>query len=60
MWCEPKNDSILFEAIAAQSNGRLTEAAALFQRAGNQERNPKEKDQLWKAAKHARWLESQD
>ena len=60
MWCEPKNDSVILNAIKAQTNGRLTEASALFQRAGNQERNPADKEVLWKAAKHAQFLDSFD
>ena len=60
MWAESKDDGVVMEAIKAQNNGQLTRAAALYQRAGNQYRNPEEKEQLWKAAKHARYLESQD
>lgn len=57
MWAESKDDRLVMEAIKAQNNGQLTKAANLFQRAGNQCRNPEEKEQLWKAAKHARYLE---
>jgi len=60
MWTESKNDKLVLDAVAAQNNGRHTEAAALFQRAGNQYRNPIEKDQLWKAAKRAREIASSD
>ena len=60
MWTESKNDDLILRAVKAQSEGRLTEAANLFQRAGNQYRNPTEKETLWKAAARAREIESSD
>ena len=60
MWTESKNDDVILQAVKAQSEGRLTEAANLFQRAGNQYRNPAEKETLWKAAARVREIESSD
>ncbi|UPT53352.1 hypothetical protein [Synechococcus phage Ssp-JY38] len=60
MRSEPKDDSIVLQAIAKQNNGHHGEAAALFQRAGNQYRNPAEKQQLWDAARRARNIADSD
>jgi hypothetical protein len=59
MWVESKNDDVVMRAVKLQTQGRLSEAAALFQRAGNQYRSPAEKETLWNAAKRVRELNSQ-
>ena len=60
MWCEPKNDAVVMEAIAAQNNNDWARASGLFQQAGNQIRNPTEKKLLWEAATKARKIDAQD
>jgi hypothetical protein len=60
MYTERKNDSLVHKAIKLQNNGHHTQAAALFQRAGNQYRNPDEKKELWAAADRARRIASSD
>lgn len=54
MYSEKKNDKLVMEAIKLSNNNQHSQAAALFQRAGNQYRNPDEKAALWKAADKAR------
>lgn len=60
MYCEQKNDKTVMEAVRLQNSGHHTQAAALFQRAGNQERNPSEKRTLWDAAERARRIANSD
>lgn len=54
MYSEKKNDRLVMDAIRLQNNNQHYQAAELFQRAGNQYRDPKEKAELWKAAEKAR------
>lgn len=60
MYVERKNDKTIMEAIKASNNGQHTKAANLFQRAGNQYRNPSEKEELWAAAERSRRIASRD
>lgn len=50
----PKNDKTVMEAIKASNNGHHTQAAYLFECAGNQTREPSEKRELWAAADRSR------
>jgi len=56
----PKNDKTIMDAIRLSNSGHHTQAAALYQRAGNQIRNPAEKEELWKAAERSRRIASSD
>ncbi|MEH3108932.1 MAG: hypothetical protein PGN22_02375 [Agrobacterium cavarae] len=60
MWTAPKNDKTIMEAIKASNNGHHTQAARLFQDAGNQYRNPSEKKELWAAAERSRRIANSD
>ena len=60
MYVEKKNDKTVMDAIKAANNGHHTQAANLFQRAGNQYRNPSEKAELWKAAERSRRIANSD
>jgi NADPH-dependent ferric siderophore reductase len=60
MYSERKNDATIMEAIKAANNGHHTQAAQLFQRAGNQYRNPSEKKELWAAAERSRRIANSD
>jgi len=60
MGYNPKNDNTVMRAVEAQNRGDHSAAARLFQDAGNQYRNPKEKDQLWKAAERSRRIRDSD
>ena len=56
MWAKDANNKTVMEAIKAQNNNQHGKAAALFQEAGNQYRNPQEKKMLWDAAEKSRKL----
>lgn len=60
MYCSPKNDKTVMEAIKLQNSGHHTQAAAKFREAGNQYRNPSEKKELWAAADRAKRIASSD
>jgi hypothetical protein len=60
MWTAPKNDKTVFKAIEKMNRGDHRGAAAEFQRAGNQYRSPKEKEQLWAAAERSRRIAESD
>ena len=60
MHTSPKNDNTIMRAVEAQNRGNHTQAARLFQEAGNQYRNPSEKKELWKAAERSRRIASSD
>lgn len=55
-----RRDEIVIEAIKLANNGRHGEASVLFQRAGNQYRNPDEKKTLWNAAVRHRRIANSD
>lgn len=54
------NKNPLIEAARLQSNGQHRQAAAIYQKEGNKERNPSEKETLWEAASHARSIANSD
>lgn len=60
MYCEKKNDKTIMDAIKASNSGHHMQAANLFQRAGNQYRNPSEKRDLWAAADRSRRIAASD
>jgi hypothetical protein len=60
MYTAPKNDKTIMEAVKASNSGHHTRAAALFQEAGNQYRNPEDKRELWQAAERARRIANSD
>lgn len=60
MWVERKNDQTVMKAIEAQNRGDLRGAERLFRDAGNQYRNPNEKELLWKAAERVRQVRLSD
>lgn len=55
-----KDDSIIIRAVKAANSGHHLEAAHLYQDAGNQVRNPEEKEELWKAAERHREIHNSD
>jgi hypothetical protein len=55
-----KDDKTVMRAIEAMNRGSHETAASLFQKAGNQIRNPSEKEQLWKAAERSRTIARSD
>lgn len=60
MKVDKRDDAIVLKALKAQANGHHIAAANLFQKAGNQYRNPEEKKTLWNAAKNARQIYNSD
>ncbi len=60
MRVDPANNKTIMEAIKAQNSGNHNKAASLFQQAGNQYRNPDEKQMLWDAAKKSRSIANSD
>lgn len=60
MYTEKKDDGLLHEAIRLSNNGHHYQAAQLYQRAGNQYRNPQEKKELWAAAERHRKISMSD
>lgn len=60
MWSEKKDDRLVIQAIERQNRGDHIGAANLFQRAGNQYRDPREKQQLWQAAERAKRIHYSD
>ncbi len=54
------DDKIIHRAIERMNRGDHRGAAADFQNAGNQCRNPKEKAELWKAAERSRRIADSD
>lgn len=60
MYAQPKNDKTIMDAVKAANNGHHTQAANLFQRAGNQYRDPAEKKELWVAADRSRRIANSD
>lgn len=60
MWTAPKNDETVMRALREQNRGNYTGAEHLFREAGNQVRNPDEKQALWDAANKAHQLGQQD
>jgi hypothetical protein len=60
MWVSKKNDKTVMDALRAANNNRHTEASRLFQDAGNQCRDPKEKAELWKSADRHRRIARSD
>lgn len=60
MYSAPKNDKVIMEALRASNAGHHTKAAYLYQKAGNQYRNPEEKRDLWNAAEKARRIANSD
>lgn len=60
MWAKSKDDSVVIEALKAQNRGDFTRAANLFREAGNQYRNPTEKQSLWDAAERAQRIRDAD
>ncbi len=55
-----KDNSVVMLALAASTGNHHTTAAYLFQDAGNQMRDPKEKQMLWDAAAKARRAAASD
>ncbi len=60
MYVDKKNDSVILKALKLANNNQHQQAAALYQQAGNQYRNPKEKAELWKAAERHRRIHNSD
>lgn len=60
MWAKSKDDSVVMQAVKAQNSGQLGKAEALFREAGNQYRNPAEKQMLWDAAAKANRIKNSD
>ena len=56
----PKDDSVIQRAIVLQNDGHWSKAASLLQDAGNQYRNPSEKQDLWNAAERSRKIALSD
>lgn len=46
----------ILRAIELQRNGRMIEAARKFERLGSKNRDPREKEQLWKQSRQCREL----
>ncbi len=55
-----KDDKTIMKAVSALNRGDHREAQACFQEAGNQIRNPKEKQELWNAAERSRNIINSD
>lgn len=55
-----RDDSVIIRALEAQNGGRYTQAARLFQDAGNQCRDFQDKKSLWDAAERARRIGQSD
>jgi hypothetical protein len=60
MYCKSKDDRTVIDALKLANNGHHTQAARMFQDAGNQERNPAEKKALWDAAERSRRIANSD
>lgn len=60
MYVEKQNNRTVMDAFALQMQGHHQQAAELFQRAGNQIRNPAEKRELWDYAERARQIARSD
>ena len=57
---DPKNDATIMRAIAASNRGDHYGASCLYNQAGNQMRDPKEKSELWQAAERAKRIHFSD
>lgn len=57
---EKNDDNFIMKAVASQNRGDHYGAYRMFQRAGNQCRNPSEKEQLWIAAERAKRIHDSD
>lgn len=55
-----KNDDTIMKAIRASNSGHHAQAARLYQDAGNQIRNPSEKQMLWDAAERSKCIANSD
>jgi len=60
MYTERKDNKTVMDAVERMNRGDHTGAAAMFQRAGNQYRDPSEKAELWKAAARSRRIAASD